>query len=188
MPAMVPLDAPVIWMTTLREPIDRLVSSFHWWREQVWARPSLHVCHGYAKSMANNMSAAHWLAHVAPDNFVARSLCGGARAWLRRSSSGRQDGHTALLTCALRRLNVFAVVMIVEFPEASARMLAARLAWRNFSPILGSASANVRAASPSTWAHDGPEQAAWLRAHANTTLLADQQLYTEAVRRLLAEY
>ena len=188
MPAVVPLDAPVIWISTLRQPMDRLISAYHWWREQAWARPSLLVCHGYAATTRNaDTRALRWL-ELVPDNFMARSFCGGPRAW-SQSIGGKRHGLSApnsLFDCALRRLRLFAVVTVAELPEVSARVLAARLGWRHFKFITGSERANVRNTNVSL---DGPSMAEgrWLRAHANSTLIADQRLYEEAVLRLIAD-
>jgi hypothetical protein len=40
LPDAVPMDAPLAWVTMLRHPLDRLLSSYRWWQFMMQAMPS----------------------------------------------------------------------------------------------------------------------------------------------------
>jgi hypothetical protein len=202
LPMALPLAAPVVWVTTLREPLSRLISSYFWWQEQPWARLPDIACHGYKRGTPpSTLTAARWLQQV-PDNFMARSLCG--RQYLERDGDRYQSSAGALVRCALQRLNALDVVTILEYPAESAKLLESRFGWRRLESISGLPTQwhNTRsqrqlsklsiggvAAGPTQSANESVTSRVtelWLRRSANKTLLVDHKLYASAVRRLLA--
>ena len=187
MPTTIPERAPVIFVTTLRHPLRRLISSYLWWREQPWARKPDVVCHGYLHDTPlRNLPAVAWLGHV-PDNFMARSLCG--LQYLARDGAQYQISEMGLSRCAIKRLATFAAVTIVEYPKESARLLAARFGWANFGDIFREKGKRTNewstAQLPHRFKNATLHQIAWLEAHGNATLAADYRLYARAVTQLL---
>ncbi|KAL4447517.1 hypothetical protein ABPG75_004736 [Micractinium tetrahymenae] len=119
----VALDAPVAWVTMLRRPLDRVLSSYRWWQLMTERWPqSPAECHAY--SAPANATLERWLAAY-PDNWMVRELVGRTALYQR----GRPMTEADLLL-AQQRLHLFAAVLLLERPDTSMALLRAMFGWR----------------------------------------------------------
>ena len=145
MPSAVPLDAPVVWLTILREPADRLVSAFGWYLRFPVFRQADSRCSGnypiVNSSTGHALGPEEWLVSY-PPNMMARSLC-GANSLFTRGPSARavfasidmRAANAGLFRCAQQRLRIFAVVGILEHPHETQKVMAEVLGWVNFRSL-----------------------------------------------------
>lgn len=127
MPDTLALDLPVAWITMLRDPLDRTLSSYRWWQflaDRFRDKPKVRtaLCDAY-QSPHPDASLQEWL-EVYPDNWMVRVLCG--RAVLMDKSIRITEKH---LTAAKARLNQFSLVMVLEDMESSMKLLSSTLDW-----------------------------------------------------------
>jgi hypothetical protein len=126
-PDAFPLDAPFALATMLRDPLDRVVSSYEWWVWMTTAMPSSPAeCRAYWAPA--NATLAQWLGAY-PDNWVTRELA-GTSALYRRAASGAPAALTpAEVARAKARLHYFGGVLVMERWEASMALMQARYGW-----------------------------------------------------------
>lgn len=127
MPDTLALDLPVAWVTMLRDPLDRTLSSYRWWQflaDRFRDKPKVRtaLCDAY-QSPDPDASLHDWL-EVYPDNWMVRVLCG--RSVLMDKSIIITEMH---LKAAKARLNQFSLVMVLEEMESSMTLLSSTLGW-----------------------------------------------------------
>eukprot|EP00887_Chlorella_sp_A99_P003192 scaffold9.g3192.t1 len=133
-PDAVPLDVKgVAWVTMLRHPLDRTLSSYKWWRFMAapgsgWPQMLQAECRAYASPPAN-ASLEEWLA-VYPDNWMTRELAGRAALYGSAATSFRRPPLTAAhLRLAQQRLHYAAAVLLTDDWGGSAAQMRALFGW-----------------------------------------------------------
>lgn len=129
MPDTLALELPVAWITMLRDPLDRTLSSYRWWEflaQRFKDKPKVRtaLCGAY-EAPPVGATLQEWL-RVYPDNWMVRTLCG--RSVLMDSTVTITEEH---LKAAKARLNQFSIVMVLEEMENSMSLLASSLGWKN---------------------------------------------------------
>ncbi|KAI3429348.1 hypothetical protein D9Q98_005443 [Chlorella vulgaris] len=123
LPDAVPLDAPLAWVTMLRHPLDRLLSSYRWWQFMMQAMPSAPAeCRAY--SAPANATLEQWL-KVVPDNWMTRELVGRSALYQQRPVTD------ADLLLAQQRLHYFAAVLLLEEPASSMALIRQLFGWQH---------------------------------------------------------
>jgi hypothetical protein len=127
-PTVMPLDAPLAMVTMLRNPLDRVLSSYQWFRFMITAMPhSPTECRAYYAP--SNATFEEWLDWY-PDNWMTRELAGN-EALYRKNSQGRPGALTADdILKAKQRLHYFAAILIMERPEESELLLKNLFGWK----------------------------------------------------------
>ena len=138
LPDALPLDTPrLAWVTQLRRPLDRVLSSYRWW--QFMARPGggwpaelWSECRAYVAPA--NASLAAWL-EAYPDNWVTRELVGRSALYGAYGSSLLEGGGQrrplgqADLHLAKQRLHYFAAVLLLEDWPGSMALMQQLFGW-----------------------------------------------------------
>lgn len=129
LPDALPLDAPFSMVTMLRNPLDRVVSSYRWWQYMMGVMPAAPAeCHAYAAPA--NASFAAWLRRY-PGNWMTRELA-GREALYRRDAGGRPAPLTPSdVRRAKRRLHYYAAILVMERMEDSQLLLQQRFGWED---------------------------------------------------------
>ena len=129
LPDEIPLDTltAITLITMLRDPLNRVLSSYKWWQymQERWPRSSSTQCHAYP-SPSPNSTFEQWL-EVYPSNWMTRELIGTTALYRRRSIGLDRDD----LEFAKMRLHVFSAVLILEEEESSMRVLSETLGWKD---------------------------------------------------------
>jgi hypothetical protein len=130
MPDAIPLDIPVAYLTMLRDPLDRTLSSYHWWQYMVDVMPEAPTeCDVYAVP-DKNASFYEWLKFY-PDNWMTREFAGISTLFRKNSKGEVFDLTEADLMKAKQRLGYFSAVLLVEKPVSSQLLLERIFGWRN---------------------------------------------------------
>ena len=129
MPDAIPLDSPFLMIIMLRNPLDRVLSSYKWWRFMTKAMPhSPTECRAYWAP--ENATFQEWI-HRYPSNWVTRELA-GREALYRKDDKGRPAPlQPADVERAKRRLHYFAAILILERIKGSEMLLKRVLRWEN---------------------------------------------------------
>ncbi|KAG7666663.1 hypothetical protein NADE_003538 [Nannochloris sp. 'desiccata'] len=128
-PNVMPLDVSLAMVTMLRNPLDRVLSSYRWWQFMSKAMPhSPSECRAYWAPP--NATFNQWLDWY-PDNWMTRELAGN-EALYRKDAQGRPGPLTAAdVLKAKQRLHYFAAILIMERPEESQVLLKNVFGWRD---------------------------------------------------------
>jgi hypothetical protein len=128
-PDVMPLDAPLAMVTMLRNPLDRVLSSYRWFQFMTKAMPhSPTECRAYWAP--TNATFQQWLKWY-PDNWMTRELAGN-EALYRKDVHGRPGPLTAVdVLKAKQRLHYFAAILIMERPEESQLLLKRVFKWKD---------------------------------------------------------
>ena len=128
LPDAIPLDAPLSMVTMLRNPLDRVLSSYHWWQYMMDAMPEAPTeCEAYW--VPYNSSLEQWLQQY-PDNWVTREFAGMSALYDRDSYGRMVPLRVADVQRAKQRLHYFAAVLIMEKQETSQFLLENVFGWR----------------------------------------------------------
>ena len=149
LPDIIPLDpdTKTIWLTILRHPIDRTLSSYHYFlklqdterKKRFMDNDGMQFgeCNNYRAPY--NASLLSFLEHY-PDNYVTRDLC-GRHTMNNVPKWGINEFH---YECAVRRLQfIFSVVLVAEMEYEWPVTLEKTLGWKRFpisSPLSSSPS------------------------------------------------
>ena len=115
------LDYPLV--TMMRDPFDRIVSAYKWWKFMVDRFPGTRgsICSTYTAPA--NATLSEWIDYY-PDNWVTRSLLGAHYLYNFKSPLGWWD-----LQGAMNRLESFSAVLILEEYETSMLLMQELFGW-----------------------------------------------------------
>lgn len=113
LPNTIPINVvPFAMMTMLRDPLDRTLSSYKWWKFMVQAMPhSPTECRAYAAP--TNASLEQWL-DTYPDNWMTREFAGMDVLYKKTQQGKPKPLFQEDILRAKQRLHYFAVVLILE--------------------------------------------------------------------------
>ena len=150
LPDALPLDGNYAMMTMLRNPLDRVYSSYRWWQFMVTAMPHSPVeCHAYwvPSSSTTTITFLEWVREYYPDNWVTRELA-GLSALYKKDARGKAAPLTAAeVHRAKQRLHYFAALLIMERPEGSQLLLQQRFGWNEVDLAAHRAGSNVNSSA-----------------------------------------
>ena len=154
-PNVMTLDTPLAMVTMLRNPLDRVLSSYRWWQFMITAMPhSPTECRAYWAP--SNATFQEWLTWY-PDNWMTRELAGN-EALYRKDIHGKPGPLTATdVFKAKQRLHYFAAILIMERPQESEILLKSTFGWKD-TDLDGHRAGSVRNSSAEKeLARDQPE-------------------------------
>jgi len=133
LPDSLPLDITFAMVTMLRNPVDRVLSSFRWFQYMTQAMPhSPTECHAYQAPA--NATLQEWL-HMYPDNWMTRELA-GTKVLFRRDAHGFPAPLTSEdLATAKQRLRMFSAVLIMERWDSSMKLMEQLFHWKDVDYI-----------------------------------------------------
>ena len=105
MPTILPVDARIVWVSAVRDPLQRLISAWGWWERMPVFNAADIACSLDADSRAERgrPNVSQWFASH-PRHFMAETFC------------GRRLDVKELLPCAMRRMERFSVIAVAEQP------------------------------------------------------------------------
>ena len=175
LPDAIPLDAPIAMTIILRNPLDRVLSSYRWWQFMLTAMPhSPTECRAYWAPA--NATFQHWLRRY-PDNWMTRELAGTSALYKRDLKGLPAPLTTTEVERAKQRLNYFAAVLVMERMDSSQQLLKGRFGWKDVD-LMGHRAGSTRNSSAEVELAMQPEVLTQLR-EANKY---DLELYEYALR------